>query len=264
MASLLPSMKRSALKAPNCATSSLLRPTPPARNFTDTAGPSQPKHQSDSLLKGKVDSKNDPSRYAAKYDRLPSPALKAELGKIIAGRARKLDTLRKLVAVGVVDLPKPLEEMSGDEQEQVLQHANKVMRLANVKLPSGEKRDRPPNPKLIAKCEQLCELLDIPLPFDKNTANAGEVSDALLRLEKRRYYEEPEVLKALQVTELEKDLLPTDEMMRMAERLGVTYSRISPRGELAERLRERWKERRAARGYSEQPGGKETQTNASS
>jgi len=179
------------------------------------------------------------------------------LRKLIAFRDGRVDTLRKLVALGLLDLPKPLEEMSAEEHMRIFKRAHKEMKFTTFKLPSGEERDKRPKPKLIARCEKICALLETPLPFDKDTANVGEVTDALLRLSKRRYDEDPEP-KAVHVPEENRELSPTQWLKRMAYDLKIQYDPTTSRGELADMITERftlkWKERRAlAKG--EQEGG---------
>jgi len=71
--------------------------------------------------------------------------------------------------------------MDEEGQEAVFRRMTKELPQVyfNHDLPSPEERANGPSSRTI-ECEQLCNRLDIPLPFDKNTAGAGEVCDAWL------------------------------------------------------------------------------------
>jgi len=166
-------------------------------------------------------------------------------------------------------LPKPLEEIDEEGQEAVFRRMTKELHQIDLNrdLPSPEERAKWPSPRVIQACERLCEQLKIPLPFDKDTARAGEVCDALIRLTKRRYHEDPEP-KPFYVAEEHRSLSPTFGMKQAAVRMEIEYSRNTSRGELADKIsekrKEKWRERRAARAGAEQTEGGESPTAARS
>jgi len=118
-------------------------------------------------------------------------------------------------------------------------------------LPSPSERAERPQMTTIQRCERLCEELGVPLPFDRDTASAGEVSDALLRLAGQYFRADPEP-PGTRMPERDRALLPPYTMTRMADRMGIEYDVYTNRGELSDRisekLREQWMERRARRG----------------
>jgi len=212
-----------------------LRLTTHPRNFADITGLSQAKPERDSL--------------SAPAGQQPKIRDAEDI------RKWREETLRKLARV--LDLPKPMEDLSEEEQQDIFRRMTMELRRVsfNVDLPSPEERAGRPNPRTIRRCQWLCADLSMALPFDKDTASAGEVSDALLALAKQRSKADLRP-KGFDVPEHERSCPPTRPMMRLAKRYGMEFSPTSGRGELADRLTERsmklWRERRAlARGDSD-------------